>query len=108
MSTDGWGNKIRIISLDDMAEMQGYVFRLETLIHCVEQTIPGSRNFGLPQDYLDLPLVEAENLFAAELQDKVDIYIPEISIAEVTSDLDGLTGSIQMDVNIERRQGEDD
>lgn len=103
----GWGDRIRIISLDDMSEMQGYIFRLETLIHSVEQTIPGSRAFGLPQDYLDLPLPEAENRFAAELQDKIDIYIPEISIAEVEAEIDGVSGSIQMSVKIERRRGDD-
>ena len=102
-----WGDRIRIISLDDMSEMQGYIFRLETLIHSVEQTIPGSRAFGLPQDYLDMPLVEAENLFAAELQDKVDEFIPEISIAEVTGEMSGLDGKLELTVRIERRQGDD-
>lgn len=102
-----WGDRIKIISLDDMSEMQGYIFRLETLIHCVEQTIPGSRGFGLPQDYLDLPLTEAENTFAAELQDKVEQYIPEISISEVVAEVDGLSGKMELTVKIERRQGDD-
>jgi len=102
-----WGDRIKIISLDDMSEMQGYIFRLETLIHSVEQTIPGSRGFGLPQDYLDLPLTEAENMFAAELQDKVEQYIPEISISEVAAEVDGLSGKMELTVKIERRQGDD-
>ena len=107
MKPDSWGDRIRIISLDDMAEMQGYIFRLETLIHCVEQTIPGSRGFGLPRDYLDLPLVEAENLFAAELEEKVEIYIPEISISEIMAETNGLDGKLGMTVNVERRRGDD-
>ena len=101
-------DRVRIISLDNLEEMQGYIFRLETLIHSVEQTIPGSRAFGLPQDYLDLPIMEAENQFAAELQDKGDIYIPEISIDEVVSEVDGMTGELELKVTVERRQGEDD
>ena len=99
-------NKINITSLCDSSLVQEIDVRLRTLILCTENTIPGSRAFGLPGDYIDANLNEAQNLFAIELQDKVDKYIPEISIESVAIDYD-LQGLLSGTINVERRVEDD-
>ena len=102
----GMTNKINITSLGDSSLVQEIDVRLRTLILCTESTIPGSRAFGLPGDYIDANLNEAQNLFAIELQDKVDKYIPEISIESVAIDYD-LQGLLSGTINVERRVEDD-
>ena len=102
----GMTNKINITSLGDSSLVQEIDVRLRTLILCTENTIPGSRAFGLPGDYIDANLNEAQNLFAIELQDKVDKYIPEISIESVAIDYD-LQGLLSGTINVERRVEDD-
>ena len=102
----GMTNKIKITSLGDSSLVQEIDVRLRTLILCTENTIPGSRAFGLPGDYIDANLNEAQNLFAIELQDKVDRYIPEIIIESVAIDYD-LQGLLSGTINVERRVEDD-
>lgn len=97
-----WGS-VKLVSLDG-TDIQQYNERLKTLLLCVEGTMPGSRAFGLRMDFLDMPTYEAANMLAAELQDKVDRYIPEISIAEVRSTAE-VTGEMGVEILIERREG---
>ena len=102
----GYTDKIKIVSLGDASFVQEIDVRLRTLILCTENTIPGSRAFGLPRDYLDSNLNEAQNLFAIELQDKADRYVPEVSVESVSIDYD-LHGLLSGTINVERRVGDD-
>jgi hypothetical protein len=99
-------DRITIKSLDDLPDIEQIDTRLRTLIQCTEQTIPGSRFFGLPRDYLDAPMEEAINLFGVELQEKSDYYVPEISIESVDATYN-LNGQLNMKINIERRDEDD-
>lgn len=96
-------DRITIVSLDDISntELEQIDIRLRTLIQCTELTIPGSRRFGLARDYLDEPINVAVNTFAAELQEKCDIYLPEISIASVVPKYD-LAGQLELTIKIDR------
>jgi len=97
-------DSIRIVSLDDLSttELQQIDVRLKTLLMCTETTIPGSRGFGLARDFLDEPVNVAANRMAAELQEKVDIYIPEINVMSVVASY-GVDGRLQTTIEIERR-----
>lgn len=101
-------SSIRIISLDDMSttELEQIDVRLKTLILCTVNTIPGSRAFGLERNYLDEPVNLAANRMAAELQEKVDRYIPEISISSVSASY-GIDGRLETRIEIERREEND-
>lgn len=95
---------IDIVSLDGATQLEQIDKRLKTLILSTEQTIPGSRAFGLPRNFLDEPVNTAKNTFAVELQEKIDIYIPEITISAVDMEYD-LRGRTKITVHIERSEG---
>ena len=99
---------IKIESLDDMSktELEQIDVRLRTLMMCTEGTIPGSRYFGLLGDFLDEPINVVPNQIAVELQEKVDRYIPEINIAEVTGTYT-LDGKFSTQIAVERRNRND-
>lgn len=99
---------IKIVSLDEMSvtELQGINTRLRTLLLCTETTIPGSRAFGLSRDFLDLPQPEALNQLAVELQEKADIYLPEINIDSIDSNY-SLDGKLEVIIYIVRRATND-
>lgn len=96
---------IDIVSLDGAKELEQINIRLKTLILSMELTIPGSRAFGLPREFIDEPVSIARNTFAAELQEKVDRYIPEVSVRAVDMVYD-LYGKLKLTVHIERREGD--
>ncbi len=78
-------NKIEIIGIDGGKEVERIHSQLRSLILSVERTIPGSRGFGMSDLFIDMSSPEAVNAFALELEEKVDKFIPEISIAGVYS-----------------------
>lgn len=95
---------IKIISLDDVSasELRQIDVRLRTLIQCIETTIPGSRAFGLSGDYLDSPIGITSSQLAVEIQEKADIYIPEVRIDAVTESY-GLDGQLGITISVRKR-----
>ena len=98
-------DSIVVISTDD----ESTVFlrfakeSLEVLISTPEGTAPLDRNFGLDQSFLSLPPETAKTLFAQELIEKAEIYIPEISVTEVESQVDS-NGNIQPIITVCRNE----
>lgn len=78
---------------------------LKALILATEGMIPGSRNFGLAGEFLTRPPLEAANLLAIELEEKVSEYIPEITIASVEMRPTKTLGSMSVTIYVERRDG---
>lgn len=72
---------------------------LELLISTPAGMVPLDRNFGLDQSFLSLPSESAKTLFAQELIEKAEIYIPEISITEIESKVDS-DGTIQSVITV--------
>lgn len=93
---------IKIVSTDDMSELNRIDTQLKALILSMEGTIPGSRGFGLRRDFASRPIHEAINLFAIELEEKVEEFIPEITIANVEC-LPSVEGFIEPTIYVERR-----
>lgn len=93
---------IKIIHLDD--GLQGIDERIKTLMLSIVETIPGNRAFGLSNDFLDAPEPEAASLLASELQEKADVYIPEIMIDSVASEYDS-SGKVQLTLSIRKKVG---
>ena len=60
----------------DYEELEAYDEQLQCLISTVEGTLPGSRGFGLDPDITDKTPDDALNLFAMDLQEKVEKFIP--------------------------------
>lgn len=98
--------RIEIIPVGGDTSIERVNAQLESLILARERTIPGSRGFGLSGDYLDAPCCEVASEFGVELEEKVDIYIPEIDIAEVKVDA-GIDGHVDAQVSVRWRDGYD-
>lgn len=95
-------SSIKIVSTDNMPELNRIDTQLKALILSMEGMIPGSRGFGLTREFVGRPPHEAFNLLAIELEEKVEQYIPEITIASVDGTV-YVDGSIEPTIYVERR-----
>lgn len=89
----------------DYEELEEYDEQIQCLISTMEGTLPGSRGFGLDPDILDQTPEDALNLFAMDLQEKVEKFIPGIGVANVTGRM-GDESSLETQIYIERRDTE--
>ena len=96
-------NQFELINMDGLSDFQRIDQNLKTLIASMEGTIPGSRNFGLPIECIDLNPYQARNAFLAALDEKVAEYIPEIRISDVT--FDNIGGEMHVSIYIESNEG---
>lgn len=94
-------NTINIVHAGGELNIKRIDEELKTLILSPEGTIPGSRNFGLAGEFLSRPPNEAVNILAMELEEKVETFIPEITIANVEGnfgkDIDGMKMTIYVE-----------
>ena len=96
----GFTNHIQTVNMDGMSDFERIDQNLRALIVTLEQTLPGSRGFGLSIKITDLMPEQARNDFAAALDEKVEEFIPEIRIADIEMDA-GMDGSITMRIYVE-------
>ena len=96
---------ITVTSSTEGLDIQRIDAELKALILATEGMIPGSRNFGLAGEFLTRPPLEAANLLAIELEEKVPEYIPEITIASVEMRPTKTLGSMSVTIYVERRDG---
>nr|WP_325300158.1 hypothetical protein [uncultured Dysosmobacter sp.] len=97
-------NKIEIKPVENMTGLESIDQRLKTLILTREGTLPGSRSFGLAQEFLSTTPQKAVNLLALELAEKAEEYVPEVEIDEVIAE-DGGLGAAKAQIRIMRRRG---
>ena len=95
-------DNIEIRTTAGLPDVQRYDAQLKALIVTKEGTLPGSRGFGLDAGITDLGTVESVNLLTLELSNKVDEFIPEITVADVERSADS-KGIIKTRIHIERR-----
>lgn len=77
---------------------------LRRLVESVSGTIPGSRSFGLMGSSVNLTPEEARNVFARELDEKVDEFLPEIVIENV--ELTGTDeGAMKLSIYVGAKEG---
>lgn len=93
---------VKVIPLDDIDDEKRYQRRISALVSSIVRSIPGSRGFGLSGDFLDENVNEVAGAVASELQEQLDIYIPEISIESVDAEA-GTDGRVELSIYIERR-----
>ena len=96
---------ITVTSTMEGLDIQRIDAELKALILSTEGTIPGSRNFGLTGDFLTRPPLEAANILAIELEEKVAEYIPEITISSVELHPSTSLDSMAETIYVERRDG---
>jgi phage baseplate assembly protein W len=99
-------NEIEILGVDDERITDRVMQQVRTLILTPEGMLPGSRAFGLPYEFIDMLPDDAVNELAIELEEKVDEFIPEVSVAEVTAEPD-TEGRMKIKIFLERRDEDD-
>lgn len=97
-------NRIRTVNMDGMSDFERIDQNLRALIVSIAGTIPGSRGFGISVDVFDLTPYEARNAFCAELDEKVETFIPESRIADVAFDMRG-DADMELEIYVERNDG---
>lgn len=97
-------SSLELRSMREMSEREATSVGINALMLCREGTIPGSRAFGLKQDYLSAPDSDiALNILGIELQEKLDKYMPGVSVKKVSGERD-TDGRLKASIEVERRQ----
>lgn len=96
--------EIEIKSTSDLPDAERYDAQIRALIATKEGTMPGSRGFGLSSDISDQGPAQAVNLLTLDLSEKVEKYIPNISISDVEAKAKE-NGAIEATIHIERGIG---
>ena len=108
---DHYTDEIQLVNVDGMTDFERTDSSLRALIVSLEGTLPGSRGFGLSGNAADMPPEEARNMFLSELDEKVEQFIPGISIADVEFGM-GDSGvealRIYVEQDDEEEEGDDD
>ena len=94
-------NEIQIVNVDGLTDFERIDSNLRALIVSIAGTLPGSRGFGLSGVSTDLRPEDARNTFYAELDEKVEQYIPEIRIEDVTMELTD-SGAMTLQIFVEQ------
>lgn len=95
-------NTIEIVDTSAMTEDVALQVYVNAMLLAREGTIPGSRRFGLPQNYLAAPDADiALNILAIELQEKLDEYIEDVDVQSVTGEFD-TDGHLKATIKVER------
>ena len=96
-------NHVDIVMGEELPEVERIDSQLKALLLSREGTIPGSRGFGLPQNFVSMNPREAANIIAIELEEKVAEFIQEVTISDVTATPD-IDGSMSVQIIVERRE----
>ena len=99
--------EIEVINLDEADGFERIDSLLRSLISTMAGTIPGSRSFGLEGGAINLLPEEARNTFLMELDEKVEQFIPEVSIEEVEFE-DAGDGSILLRIYVATNEEDTD
>lgn len=84
-----------------MTREEALSHEINALLLAREGTIPGSRNFGLKQDYLSAPgSAITLNVLGMELQEKLDIYFDGVDVKSITGTTD-TDGHFRANVSVE-------
>lgn len=97
-------NKIETVNVDHLSDFERVDKNLRALLVSIVETLPGSRGFGLSVDVFDLSPYEARNAFAAELDEKVEEFIPEIRIADIEMEVE--QGIMKLRIYVEGNEQE--
>ncbi len=86
----------------DIDEVDRINDTIEAMLITRELSIPGSRGFGLSQDFIDMPVPDAINMITVELMDKMDEYMPEVELQDIKGESD-IYGNVVLDIYVGRR-----
>ena len=98
-------NSVKIETDANMKDIDRVRTQVRTLILSAEECIPGSRGFGLRREFLSRRPEEAVNVFAVELEEKMDEYISDAEVTDVRADFSRvLDGGVDITVRLGRRE----
>ena len=89
---------------DDISrnELKSIDRRLRSIVETMEGTLPGNRAFGIDPDIIDGFPKKIINMLSINLNEKLEKYIPEISIAKIDGEQEK-SGRLNVKIYVERR-----
>ena len=79
--------------------------RVRSLLSRTIRTLPGSRGLGMDDQYLDYPPQTAKNMFAIDLYEKVNKFIPDVDIEDIEwVELEEMPGRYKIHIKLERNE----
>ena len=93
---------------DDLGE--DIMQQLNTLYQTIEGTCPMDREFGLTIEGLDKPPQIAKNIYAIDIVEKTEKYVPQVEVSEVTFEVENerLCPHVKIKTNEDYEEGEDE
>lgn len=79
---------------------------VKAIIETAKGTMPGSRAFGLNNDFLSYPPATAQNLMAVEIANEIDEYEPRVTVASVEFEETSEQTILIPKIKLEERDGE--
>lgn len=73
---------------------ESIIKQINFLIKTPISTVVCDRSFGMDMSYIDKPLHIAETLFAAELSEKLEKYIPSVELKKVIFNRNEIDGQL--------------
>lgn len=67
---------------------------ITALLETPEGTCAGDRSYGIPQDFVGMPIGVARNLAALAVIDKLELYEPRVTLLDVMTEADAKNGHI--------------
>lgn len=88
--------KVEFIGFDYMSAGTVAEIRrnITALIETPEGTCAGDRSYGIPQEFVGMPIDVARNLSALAVIEKLELYEPRATLLEVKTEADTQTGRI--------------
>lgn len=96
---------ISFLHADEGIDIKRVDAELRALLLTTEGTMPGCRRFGLTGEFLSRQREEAVNLLGIELEEKVETFIPEISIVNVEDVSESQMEGLSVRIHVDRRNG---
>lgn len=93
------------VSLSETDDVTSILQNIAIILKTRRGTCPQYREFGLPQDYLGLPIPAAKVLLISEIKDAVEAYEPRAMVLGVTfaGDADtpaNLVPIVEVEINV--------
>lgn len=82
---------VELVFEEDIVENVQWEEQVRTLLSATEGTFVCNRKFGIRSDIIDQPESASKSLYSAEVYDKMELFIPQLSVEDIRFRVDGET-----------------
>lgn len=96
--------QVVIAGIDDPDYLRQLNIELQTLLLTRRGTLPGSRDYGLRQNFLDYVTPASINQMGVELSEAIDRWVPDVRLQGLSNTADELGSVDQVTLMLELRE----